>query len=360
MDRLEVAHRRLHNQHLSGLRLADPAAVVRHLGASQAQEYTMAKWSLGQRSADADDTAVQAALDAGRILRTHVLRPTWHFVAPEDIRWMLELTGPRVRGLSRYYERQSDIDAALADRSTDVIGEALQGGNHLTRAQVQEALARAGIEARGVRLVYLVMAAEQAGVAVSGAVSGKQRTYALLDERVPPTAPLDPDEALAELTRRFFVSHGPATVKDFAWWASLTLHEIGRGLAMLAGELTSVEVDGLTYWFAPADAPTRDPAPTVHVLQGYDEYGVAYTQGRSAANIAGLTIAPPDTNMVIQPLVLDSQFVGWWRRIVGRDGVVAEPHLAVTLDDDQVAAMRAAFDRLAEFAGVPIVLRLDS
>ena len=106
MDRLEVAHRRLHNQHLSGPPLPDPAAVVRHLGASQAQEYAMAKWSLGQRSAGADDAAVQAALDAGTILRTHVLRPTWHFVAPEDIRWMLALTGPRVRQMSRYYERQ--------------------------------------------------------------------------------------------------------------------------------------------------------------------------------------------------------------------------------------------------------------
>jgi len=360
MDRLEVAHRRLHNQHLSGPPLPDPASVVRHLGASQAQEYTMAKWSLGQRTTGFDDTAVQSALDAGAVLRTHVLRPTWHVVAPEDIRWMLALTGPRVRGLNRYYERQAEIDAALADRAVDVIGAALQGGNHLTRAQVQEALARAGIEASGVRLGYLVMAAELAGVAVSGALSGRQRTYALLDERVPPTAPLDPDEALAELTRRYFVSHGPATVKDFAWWASLTLREVRRGLAMLGDELTSVEVDGLTYWFAPADAPRRDPAPTVHVLQGYDEYGVAYTQGRSAANIAGLTIAPPDTAMVIQPLVLDSQLVGWWRRVVGRAEVVAEVHLALTLDGDQTAAMHAAFDRLAAFAGVPIAVRLDT
>ena len=359
MDRLEVAHRRLHNHHLSGRPLPDPAAVVRHLGASQAQEYTMAKWSLGQRSEGADDAAVQAALDAGRILRTHVLRPTWHFVAPEDLRWMLALTGPRVRQLSRYYERASGIDDDLVDRATAVIGEALQGGNHLIRPQVQDALAQRGIEANGVRLAYLIMAAELAAVAVSGVLRGKQRTYALLDDRVPPTPALDPDEALAELTRRYFVSHGPATVKDFRWWSSLTLTQIRRGLAIVGDALTSVDVDGLTYWFAPSDAPTRDPSPTVHVLQGYDEYGVAYTEGRRAANIAGLSIAPANTNQVIQPLVLDSQVIGWWRRVVERDEVVAEPHLAVSLDDAQRSAMTVSFERLARFAGTPHRLELD-
>lgn len=359
MDRLEVAHRRLHNHRLSGPALPDPAAVVRHLGASQAQEYAMAKWSLGQRSVGADDAAVQAALDAGSILRTHVLRPTWHFVAPEDIRWMLALTGPRVRQASRYYERQSGIDDDLVDRATTAMGEALRGGNHLTRPQLQEALASAGIEASGIRLAYLVMAAELAGVVVSGVLAGKQRTYALLDERVPPTPTLDADEALAELTRRYFVSHGPATLKDFRWWSSLTLTQIRRGLAIVGEDLTSVEVDGLTYWYAPSDAPERDPSPTVHVLQGYDEYGVAYTEGRAAANIANLAVAPASTNQVIQPLVLDSQVVGWWRRVVERDEIVAEPHLAVALDAAQRAATRAAFDRLAAFAGTPIRLELD-
>ena len=287
MDRLEVAHRRLHNQHLSGPPLPDPAAVVRHLGASQAQEYAMAKWSLGQRSAGADDAAVQAALDAGTILRTHALRPTWHFVAPEDVRWIQALTGPRVRQISRYYERRSGIDDDLVARATAVMAGALRGGNHLTRPSCRTRWRVAGIEATGNRLAYLVMAAELAAVIVNGVLRGKQHTYALLDERVPPTPALDPDEALAELTRRYFTSHGPATVKDFAWWSSLTLTQIRRGLALVGDALVSDEVDGRTYWFAPAAAPPPGPVATAHVLQGYDEYGVAYTREPARCNMAG-------------------------------------------------------------------------
>jgi len=359
MDRLEAAHRRLHAQHLSGPPLPDPAAVVRHLGAVQAQELAMARWSLGQRSADADDAVVQAALDAGAVLRTHALRPTWHFVAPGDLRWIQALTGPRVRRLSAYYERQAGIDDELVERATAVMVGALQGGNHLTRRELAEALSVAGIEADGVRLAYLVMAAELAAVVVSGAGRGKQQTYALVDERVPPTPPREPDEALAELTRRWFTSHGPATAKDFSWWSSLTLTQVRRGLEIVGDELEAVDVDGLTCWFAPSAPPVRDPSPTAHVLQGYDEYGVAYTESRPVLNIAGRAIAPADANQVIQPLLLDSQGIGWWRRKVGRGEVAAEVHLAAPVSDAEMAAVRAAFDRFAAFVGTSVRVEVD-
>lgn len=359
MDRLEAAHRRLHVQHLSGPPLPDPATVVRHLGAVQAQELAMATWSLGQRSADADAAAVQAALDAGTVLRTHAMRPTWHFVAPQDLRWIQALTGPRVRQLSRYYERRSGIDDALVDRATATMADALVGGDHLTRHELAAALAAAGIDADGVRLAYLVMAAELAAVIVSGERRGAQQTYALVDARVPPAAPLEPDEALAELTRRYFVGHGPATVKDFAWWSSLTLTQVRRGLAIVGDELVSADVDGLTCWFAPSDPPVRDPSPTVHVLQGYDEYGVAYTESRRVLNIADRVLAPANANQVIQPLLLDSQGIGWWRRVVGRDQLTAELTLAVDLTAAEKGAVDVAFDRLAAFAGVPVRVEVD-
>ncbi|MET0788464.1 MAG: winged helix DNA-binding domain-containing protein [Cellulomonas sp.] len=359
MDRLEAAHRRLHAQHLSGPPLPDPAAVVRHLGAVQAQEFAMAKWSLGQRSAGADDAAVQVALDAGTVLRTHALRPTWHFVAPQDLRWVQALTGPRVRQLSRYYERQSGIDDVLVDRATAAMTDALAGGHHLTRRELAAALAAAGIDAEGVRLAYLVMAAELSSAIVSGVRRGTQQTYALVDERVPPSPVLEPDEALGELTRRYFVGHGPATAKDFAWWSSLTLAQVRRGLAIVGDELTSADVDGLTCWFTPSDPPVRDPSPTAHVLQGYDEYGVAYTESRRVLNVADRVLAPANANQVIQPLVLDSQGIGWWRRVLGPDALTAELHLAAPVSGAELVALRAAFDRLAAFVGTPVRVEVD-
>src|SRR5262249_56707090 len=120
---------------------------------------------------------------------------------------------------------------------------------------------------------------------------------------------------------RYFTSHGPATVKDFSWWSSLTVAQVRRGLDLLGSALARDEVDGRTYWSVPADPPRRDPSPTVHLLQGYDEYIVAYTASRSVANLAGLPVGPPSENMLVHPIVLDSQVVGYWRRVVNRDGI---------------------------------------
>ncbi|RHA41611.1 winged helix DNA-binding domain-containing protein, partial [Cellulomonas rhizosphaerae] len=292
MDALEVAHLRLRNQHLAGPPLADAAAVVRHLGAVQAQELAMARWSLGQRSLARDDTEVRRALDAGEIVRTHALRPTWHFVAPEDLRWIQALTGPRVRIASRYYEARSGIDDELAARATALMADAVRGKNHLTRPELGAALATGGIEAAGVRLSYLVMRAELDAVLVNGVQRGKQQTYALADERIASSRDLTGDDAVAELTRRYLASHGPATVKDLGWWSSLTLTQVRRGIALLGDTVVAHDVGGTTFWSVPGPAVVREPSPTVHVLQGYDAYGVAYSEGRSVLNIAGLVLAP--------------------------------------------------------------------
>ncbi len=360
MDAVEVAHRRLHRQHLSGPPLPDPVAVVRHLGASQAQEVPMSRWSLGMRSGT-DDATVARSLDDGRLLRTHALRATWHYVAAEDLRWVQALTGPRVLRVNGTVERQVGLDDDVMARATPVVTRALRGGEHLTRREVADVLARAGLEAAGLQLAYLLMRLELDAVVTSGVARGAQQTYALVDERVPDDGPdLRGDDALAELTRRFFTGHGPAAEKDLAWWATLTLAQVRRGLALVADELDQDEVDGVAVWSAPGPSPVRDPSPTAHVLQGYDEYGVAYTASRFAANVAGLPIAPPGTNQVIQPLLLDSQVVGWWRRVAAKDGVVAQPRLARPLTDAERQAVVDAFAAYAAFAGLPVQVDWDA
>ncbi len=205
-----------------------PRDVVRWLGALQAQEFALAKWSIAQRTRGMNRGDVEQAFADGVILRTHVLRPTWHFALGEDLRWLLKATAPRVNTLNAYYNRQHKLDTKLFAKSNSIIAKALEGGAHLTRSELAAVLTRGGIRAAGNRLAYIVMRAELDAIVCSGAMRGKQHTYALLDERIPHGKTLDREEALAELARRYFTSRGPATLNDFARWSSLTAAQVAK------------------------------------------------------------------------------------------------------------------------------------
>ncbi len=219
MNSFNIAHQRLRNEHLGGIPFQTPEEVVQWFGAVQAQDYGGAKWAVAERATGATNAALDRLFTEGAILRTHMMRPTWHFVLPADIRWMLALTSPRVHAMNAYYYRQVELDDAIFQRSNDVLAQALQGGIQLTRAEIAQAYKAAGINASGMRLAYFLMHAELDAIICSGGLRGKQFTYSWFDERVPATNTLDHDEALAELTRRYFTSHGPALVQDFAWWS---------------------------------------------------------------------------------------------------------------------------------------------
>jgi hypothetical protein len=352
MDQRDIASWRLHNLRLEGEPLPAPETVVGWLGAVQSQDFAPAKWSVAQRTAGARDAAVDRAFADGAILRTHVLRPTWHFVLPAEIRWLLELTAPRVHALNAYSYRQLGLDDAVFQHGEAVLADALEGGAHRTRKQLAAALEGAGIGLGGFRLAYLLMHAELGGLLCSGAPRGKQQTYALLEERAPQATSLPREEALAELTVRYFTSHGPATVKDFGWWSSLTAADIRRGLQLAGSRLQRELVDGVDYWFAGSPPPTRPASPAVHLLQGYDEYIVGYSQSKSVLNLAGRTLL--QTRPVFNgAAILDGQLAGHWKRTVSGDAVAFEVALYEPFDDAQTKALQAAADRHSEFLGLP-------
>ena len=219
------------------------------MGAVQAQEYADTRWALALRMRRATAAGIEQAFDEGTILRTHVLRPTSHLVAPTDIRWMLALTGPCVSRRMAPYNRRLELDATVFRRNWNAIVRALRGGAQLTRQELKAVLQRADVRADGVqRLAHIVMQAELDAVICSGARRGNQHTYALLDERVPPSRTLSRDEALAELARRYFTSHGPAQLQDFMWWSGLAATDARAGLAMAGRRLKRDDVDGRTYW----------------------------------------------------------------------------------------------------------------
>lgn len=235
MQHADILRQRLWNQRVAGSPFDAPETMVRALVGVQSQDYPGARWSVGQRTRDCTDADVARAYDDGKILRTHLLRPTWHFVAPDDIRWILELTAPRVHALNAPYYRKFGLDGAVLARAQGVIEGALGGGEGRTRAELAATLAGAGIVVEGLGLSYTMMHAELEGLICSGANRGKQQTYALLEARAPGARSLPREEALAELTRRFFVGHGPATLKDYVWWAGLSVAEAKRGVESVRG-----------------------------------------------------------------------------------------------------------------------------
>src|SRR5207245_8960085 len=177
--------------------------------------------ALGLRLHKATDTDIEKAFNDGAILRTHVMRPTWHFVVPQDLRSLLALTAPKVHTVNAHVYRKLELANDLLSRCQTVLTKALRGKKYLTRSELADRLAENRIEAAGQKPAYIIMHAELEALICSGPRRGKQFTCALLEERAPPAKKLTRDEARAHWTLRYFLSHGPAQLKDFGWWSGL-------------------------------------------------------------------------------------------------------------------------------------------
>ncbi len=346
-----IAHMRLAQQRLSDGLLASPAAVVSWLGAVQAQEYLDTLWSLHLRMAGATLAEIEQACDDGDILRTHVMRPTWHFVVPEDIRWLQALTGPRVHQQNGTIYRRLELDEALLARTDDILAAAVADGRYRTRQELRAELAAAGIEAEGQRLAYIVMHAELEAIICSGPRRGKQFTYALIAERAPKARTLPHDEALAELTRRYFTSHGPATSRDMAWWSGLTLSDVRRGLELAGRELAYERFNRQRYWYSVAQPPTPVAASEAFLLPTYDEFLIGYTAANRAL-IGGVEDA--ETMLFYSTIVAGGQIVGTWRRTFQKGTVRVELAPFAPLPATQQQAIVTAAERFAAFLEMPL------
>jgi hypothetical protein len=349
----EIALRRLASQRLVGPRAAAPAEVVRWSGAVQAQDYPAAKWAVGQRTESADDARLDADFNAGAIPRTHMLRPTWHFVAPEDVRWIQELTGPRVHTANAFIYRQQELDQRLLKSTDQLLAGWLSGGTFLTRNEVAQRLGEAGIPAASIRLAYIVMHAELEAVVCSGPLRGRQHTYALLDERVPEAVPRSREGALAELALRYFTSHGPAQLQDFAWWSGLTLREVREAVDLAGARLEREELAGKSYWSGPSTAGPIARQPSAHLLPNYDEYFIALRDRSAFFDPARLRVdAAPEGAFDRHLVVAGGDVVGGWRSVRERSTVTVSTTLLAPLDEGESEALTAEVDRYGRFLGL--------
>jgi DNA glycosylase AlkZ-like len=304
----------------------------------------------------ATDDDIERAVTTGAILRTHLLRPTWHFVTPADIRWLLALTAPRVHAASAYMYRKLALDEAVFKRSNAALISALQGNQHLTRDELRGVLEQAGIRTDGeLRMGYLMMRAELDGVVCSGARRVNQFTYALLDERVPQSRTLERHEALADLAMRYFMSRGPATVQDFAKWSGLTIADSKTGLDAVKHQLQHEVVDGKGYWFSESNAAPKPKTSTAYLLSIYDEYISSYKDRSAIVDLkdaARLMVLGNALNYII---VVGGQIVGTWKRTFKKGAVIIETKPFRSLTKAEHRAVASAAQQYGEFLNRPVI-----
>lgn len=391
MEPHDVLRTRLAGQQLTEPRASTAEEALKNLLAVQAQEFPYARWSLAQRTAGATARDVEQAVADGRILRTHILRPTWHFVHRDDLPWLRALSEPRLHQANAGTYRRTGIDDAAASRSAGVLAKAVAGGVHLTREQLAARLADAGFPAKGLALAYLIMHAEISGVLVSGAPvrspgGALRQTYAAFDERVAGDTVLSREESLAVLALRYFGSRGPATVRDCADWSGLTMTDIRKGLALAdeiaPGAIVAASFDGADFYLRPAEyggevsrraeesGRVREPGqgcepeqagdgrPQIDLVQCYDEYIMGYSVSRHY--FGGTAPAYPFGDNPMHVVLLDGVLAGSWRHSLVPQGSAAKRceldiRLSRPLGHAAEQAVEHAVARYGDFLGMPTV-----
>lgn len=347
---------RLNNQQIFHTAFERPGDVVAWMGAMQGQDYAGAKWSVALRLPGATDQDVEQAIADRHIIRSWVLRGTLHLVAPADIRWMTDLIRPRLDGAYAVQFKKLELTEKILDKSNAALETILAGGHQLTRKELATALGEKGVKVGETRMGFLLLHAAACKLVCLGARRGKEFTYTLLDEWIPRTKPIVRDEALAKLCSRYFNSHGPATLRDFAWWSGLTMTEIKTGMQLVQKDFTAETIDGETYWMARDTGPAPKGA-RAYLLPGFDEYVMGYadrnnlfTDARHMPAVFGVK------NGLINPTIVhNGRVIGTWKRTFVKKEVQVALHPFSPLSTTQKNAVHAAVNRYGSFAEMPAV-----
>jgi hypothetical protein len=345
---LDIARWRLRNQNLVWPYAVSAREAVGSLLAVQAENPSQAAWAVASRTQKPDQADLATLLSDGAVLRTHVLRPTWHFVRAKDIGWLLDLTGPRIRRVTGQQLRNvHGLDERSIDQAAAAVTEALASRGQLTRAQLADELRERGIAGSGQMLMILLAHAELDGLICSGRVADGEHTYALMGERVPAPRRLGRTEALAELALRYFTGHGPATERDLAYWATLTLTDVRAGLQQVGDQLASFPHEGRTYWHAPGDAPGGPQEPAGHLLQILDEIYRGYQDSRWVLDATG--DVPRAREAAAGMALVDAQLLAAMRRTIVHDHVQFDLRPYRALTPPQIEALDQAARRYGEY-----------
>lgn len=352
MTNIEILRHRLQNQQIAETRFTKPEEIVSHLLAMQSQDFAMAKWAIGLRLPGTTEADIDKLFNEGRILRTHLMRPTWHFVTPHDIRWLIEFTAPRVRKIMVPYDKRLGLTQKVFTKSTDVLSRILEGGKVFDRTALRTELAKKKLPLHDNSLSHILMHAELECVICSGPRVGKQFTYMLFDERVPKSKSLKGEDALAELTLRYFAARGPATMQDYMWWSGLNATDAKKGIAMLPRDYVREKIGRKEYIFQPKELKDSKDLQMTFLLPDYDEYGISYKDRDALFNPNGVKGPGRGGHIIFNHMiVIDGIIGGTWQREVKRKSVTVEARLIKGLPQAKDKAVKAAVRRYIQFFG---------
>lgn len=329
-----IANLRLSNQQLIGTTLKTPQEIVSWMGAVQAQDFNMSKWALGVRLSVLTNKLVEDALDKGELVRTHILRPTWHLVAGKDIHWMLSLSAPRLKAILKTYAKMVDLTDATIEKGSGIIERALSDKGHLTRPQLGEILKDKGIDVNSHQLNHIMFSAELHGIVCNGEISNSKQTYCLLEEKIPKTEVFDKQIALERLARKYFTSHAPATLQDFVWWSGLTIVDARAAMEMIKSDFVIETIDSQQYWINNSFTEFKGDNESLVLLPAWDEFIVSY-KNRQHIIMDEHYSKVIFKNGIFKPVIVkDGQIIGMWKRVKKKDKIVAQTELFGDVDEN--------------------------
>jgi hypothetical protein len=348
----EISLRRLKGQQIAGSSFTKPPDVVAFMGAMQAQDYSMARWAIGVRLPHATQAQIQGAIDIGEIIRTHVLRPTWHLVSPKDVSWMLTLTSPYIRAALKSRHRELEFTPAIVKKGCRIIEKAIAHSGALTREEIVQKLQAGNINTAEQRAVHLLLLAELDQLICSGPLKGNKNTFALFSDRVPQSKALHREEAAATLCMKYFESHGPATVQDFTWWSGLPPGEAKKALASVNAQLMSETVGSTTYWFK-ASAAAHTTEDTLFLLPAFDEFVISYKDRSASLALSHNGRAISSNGIFRAMIVYNGQVIGLWKKTRVRNKHLIEtdlfPKLKISKTEGFRKKLSHAVARVVEF-----------
>ncbi len=316
MTSMKILQIRLYNQLLSGNDMKEPHEIVSYMGAMQSQAFDMARWAVGARLEGSTDRMIEEAINEAKIIRTHVLRPTWHFVAAEDVHWMLELSMPRQLPIYTSYIKMTGTGPDIFPRIWPSVEKALRDHNHLTRQELTDRLVAEGFPVNMNAVQHALSFAELEGLICNGKISGKKQTFCLLQERVPKKQSLSKEESLEKLARKYFTSHGPATIHDFIWWSGLLASDAKAALELIKDDFISEEINGRTFWMKNDIKVPAKAEDSVLLLPQFDEMVVSYKDRTEMIGDEHYGKVMTKNGLFSPTIMLNGEIVGSWRKVM--------------------------------------------